>query len=71
MSTTVKSVPSFSKAVYANAKKGVFKPLTVSRLPKGSVVEVEEDDYEAFMAEPSTKEALAKGVVIKKIKTIR
>lgn len=67
--TVTKPTTSFSKAVYDDSKKGVFKPLTISRLPNGSLVEVEEEDYEAFMAEPSTKEALAKGVVIKKIKS--
>lgn len=69
MQKEIKKIPSFSKDVYVDAKKGVFKPLSVTRLPKGSLVEVNEDDYKTFMAEPSTKEAITKGVVIKKIKS--
>lgn len=63
-----KTNPTFPKEIYRNARKGDFKPLSISRLPKGSIVEVNEDDYKTFMGEPSTKEAISKDVVIKKIK---
>lgn len=65
--TEAKTIPSFPKSVYADAKKGVFKPLSVSRLPKGSIIEVDEDDYDIFMPHPDTKQALQNGVIVKKV----